>query len=188
MSKMSLAVDPMEFERYAMVDIPGICPGMYAVSNFGNMYSMTSKKPIQLSVSKGKCYTVGLVTEPGKSKTFNLDYIVANTFIPNPNPEVMTKICHKNGVQSDCFVGNMFWADPESYKIYNKCTEPEYEFKHTPKGWKGAKLDPDTVKKIRFLGSKGCSSTEIINFLGLADISESAVRQVANGNTFKNIE
>lgn len=188
MKKMSLCVDPMEFEKYTIVDIPGICPGMYLVSNFGNMYSMYSKKPIQPSVSKGKCYTVGLVTEPGKSKTFNLDYIVASSFLPNPNPELMTKIGHKNNVQSDCHASNLFYSDPETYKVYNKYTDPAYEFKHEPKGWKGAKLTPDQVIRIRMLGEKGFSSTEIIMILGLKDISESAVRQVANGNTFKNIE
>lgn len=187
MKKPSLCVDPMEFEQVRVVDIPGICPGMYTVTNFGNMYSMPSKKPIQPSVSKGKCYTVGLVTEPGKSKTFNLDYIVANSFLENPNPDVLTKICHKNNVQSDCHASNLFYADPETYKVYNKFTDPEYEFKHEPKGWKTPKLTK-YVPKIRILASRGFSPIEIIDILDIQDISESAVRQAANGNTFKDIE
>lgn len=187
MKKPSLCVDPMEFEQIRVVDIPGICPGMYTVTNFGRMYSMPSKKPIQPSVSKGKCYTVGLVTEPGKSKTFNLDYIVANTFLENPNPDTMTKICHKNNVQSDCHASNLFYADPETYKAYNKYTDSAYEFKHEPKGWKEPKLT-EYVPDIRFLYSRGLEIEDIIRVLKIPNISESAVRQAAVGNTFKNID
>lgn len=81
--------------------------GRYRVSNFGNVLSLVSNKPLKPRRSKKGYLTVVLYLK-GKAKEFKIHRLVAMHFIPNP--ENKPEVNHKDGNKENNYIGNLEWA------------------------------------------------------------------------------
>lgn len=100
--------------------------GYYEVSDKGRVRSVDRYVPTKNSRSKNHKYFVkGRIKKPfvahdgylrmplnknGKSKKFFVHRLVMNAFSPNPDPERLTQINHKNEITSDNRVENLEWC------------------------------------------------------------------------------
>lgn len=79
------------------------------VSNKGNVKSFTTNKPRKTQKTKQGYESITFKTLDGKRKTKHLQRIVAETFIPCKNKQLL-EVNHINGNKSDNSVENLEWT------------------------------------------------------------------------------
>ena len=131
-------------------DIPGY-EGFYQVSDLGNVrsYDMVvnncgSTKSIRkgkmLSKTKIKGYERVHLCKDGKTRQYYAHRLVLSTFLPNPDPERLTEVNHKNEDKSDNRLCNLEWCDRKYNNNYGTHTKRMIETKIKNGFW-----DPDLV-------------------------------------------
>lgn len=102
-------------------DIVGF-EGLYQVSDLGRVrsYDMEvnncgSTKSVRKGRLLSKINTKGYervhLCKDGKSRQYYVHVLVMSTFSPNPDPEHLTEINHKNEVKNDNRLCNLEWCD-----------------------------------------------------------------------------
>ena len=160
-----------------------IDPTRYLVSNHGYVESRKRGR-VKEAFSSSKIPTVGLVNIEGEKKTYRLDAIIATTFCNNPNPDIYTRVIHKDGIIHECASNNLNWVTPEYQLIYNKYNKQEdVKPPREIREWYGPKLDEDTVRLIREFRNHGFTKERVREILKL-DISDSTLRSIYSENSW----
>ena len=171
-------VDPMIFgEIIIPLTVLDIDPDKYLVSNFGYVISKLKNSPIVPAMSNNTNPTISISTKYGTRKTYRLDSIIANAFIPNPS--CMGSIYHKNGDQNDCSAHNLAWMDRETLTVYNRFTDPCYTVTREVIGWYTTTIPDDVVRAYRRAKEYGLSmyqARSLINY----EISDTSLRNIWN--------
>lgn len=89
----------------------------YQISNFGRVKSLNRKKEIILKLAKTLNYLKVTLQKNGKSKTFSVHKLVAETFLENKNPIEFKIVNHIDGNKLNNKVYNLEWT---SYKNNTK--------------------------------------------------------------------
>lgn len=93
----------------AMKDVKGY-EGLYAVTSCGKVWSYRKKKFVS-QWSNGTPYLLVTLQKDGVKKNKRVHVLVAEAYIPNPDPKHYPKVDHENGNPHDNYVGNLKWAD-----------------------------------------------------------------------------
>ena len=93
----------------AMKDVKGY-EGLYAVTSCGKVWSYRKKKFVS-QWSNGTPYLLVTLKKDGVKKNKRVHVLVAEAYIPNPDPKHYPKVDHENGNPHDNYVGNLKWAD-----------------------------------------------------------------------------
>lgn len=93
-------------------DIDGF-EGLYKISSFGNVYSISKKKLMSLERTPANYKRVSL-RKNGKNKHFQVHRLVAQAFIPNPHN--LPLVNHKDENPSNNYVDNLEWCT-QSYNL-----------------------------------------------------------------------
>jgi len=109
----------------------------YLVSNKGEIQNKTSKKIIKGSLDKVSGYMRTVIDKKG----YTIHYIVALTFIPNP--ENKKTINHKNKIRTDNIVENLEWATHAEQNSH-KNNKTKKIYKNHNNGKKILKIDKNT--------------------------------------------
>lgn len=162
----------------------------YYISNLGYIQSKWTGERIQPVVNSSGYPTVGLAIEGGGKKTFYTHRLVAETYVPNPNPDLYVEVNHKNRVKTDPIYTNLEWCTKKYNAMHKMYTEPEYVLEN-PKpdkgGWNKSKLSEKDVRDIRSMREHGYTSKEIKHILELNE-SESTIRSIASGRRRKDVK
>lgn len=86
-------------------DIEGY-EGLYAVTNFGNVYSYKSNRFLK-GRNNGKGYLQVQLFKQGKGKSLYIHRLVAQAFLPNIFPKIDWDVDHINNVRDDNRVTNL---------------------------------------------------------------------------------
>ena len=103
-----MLIEPMIFEEWKSIDFLGIKQNQYLISNFGRVYSNIINRVLGPAISNGY-YTVQLAMEDGSRKTFYIHRLVAIAFIPNPDPQNLVEVNHKDLRRNNNFYLNLEW-------------------------------------------------------------------------------
>ncbi len=93
----------------AMKDVKGY-EGLYAVTSCGKVWSYRKKRFVS-QWSNGTPYLLVTLQKDGVKKNKRVHVLVAEAYIPNPDPKHYPKVDHENGNPHDNYVGNLKWAD-----------------------------------------------------------------------------
>jgi hypothetical protein len=130
----------------------------YAISNFGRIASVASKKHISVlhPTDNGKGYKLIKITTP-KRKNLYIHRLVAHAFIPNP--ENKSEVNHKDGNKSNNTVENLEWVTLQENRTHCKTTGLILRGEHTTQ----SKLTEADVREIRriFRGNPAENKTEV---------------------------
>lgn len=83
--------------------------GKYAVDEEGRIYSYLSHRYLKPKTDKDGYLSVGLMTDDGKQKWYQVHRLVAIAFIPNPDN--LPIINHKDEDKGNPRVENLEWCD-----------------------------------------------------------------------------
>lgn len=116
------------YQIMSLEDLPGeiwktidIAP-LYSVSNFGRVKAETCEKwhskskklrfypahIIKQSINNKGYLVVSLINNKGKHKTYRVNRLVANAFLPNP--QNLPDVCHRNEDKLDNRLVNLKWG------------------------------------------------------------------------------
>lgn len=99
--------------------------GLYEVSNFGNVMSLnyrgTGKSKLLKPNKNKKGYLHVSLCKNGKLKTFRVNRLVAETFIPNPDN--LPQVNHKDENKENNSVENLEWCTPKYNCNYGTCIQ-----------------------------------------------------------------
>lgn len=104
-------------ETWRDVTYPGIKPGQYRVSNYGDVYSTYAKGILKPS-KKHKYYRVALARGDGTFATVSVHRLVAWEFVHNPNPDLLDFVNHKNGDTHYNYYQNLEWSNNQLNQIH----------------------------------------------------------------------
>ena len=107
----------------AKVTIDDICikdikgyEGLYAVTSCGKVWSYRKQKFVS-QWSNGSPYLLVTLKKDGVKKNKRVHVLVAEAYIPNPDPQKYLKVDHENQNPQDNYVSNLRWVD----NIINHC-------------------------------------------------------------------
>ncbi len=96
--------------EYKRVQVPG-WEGRYEIDTEGVVWSSIYKRPLRASIDRG--YKRVMLCRDNKCTHAAVHRIVAETFIPNPNPYILTQVNHIDGVKTNNCVDNLEWVTPK---------------------------------------------------------------------------
>lgn len=81
----------------------------------GKVYSHKSHKVLStwIQQSNSKRYVYVKLYKDGKRRSFRVHRLVADAFVPNPDPELLTDVHHKNDDTLDNDAPNLEWCTQE---------------------------------------------------------------------------
>jgi len=142
----------------------------YVIYDTGIIKSLKHNKIILLKYVLDRYgYPIICLSTNGKSKTFKIHRLVAQTFIPNPDNK--PQVNHKDGNKQNNRVDNLEWV-----------TRKENEKHAVENGLKGHKLLENDVLAIHGLYLSGMTRKEIGLIYGVTDTH---IYYIVNGLTWK---
>lgn len=82
--------------------------GLYAITSCGKVWSYRAKKFLKSYDSRG--YLKVRLCKNGEEKQFTVHRLVAEAYIPNPDPEHKKYINHKDEVKTHNWINNLEWV------------------------------------------------------------------------------
>lgn len=164
---------------------------LYLVDEKGTIISKATNKIIQ----PRKNYDGYLVVTLGSSKSRNrpqtrstafVHKIVALCFVPNPNPNVLTEINHKDFNRENCCAENLEWVSHRD-NVYYSIDSKRYWFQtHSCEGQNNfnAKLTKTQVKEIRKKAKSGISTYRLAKEYNRG---WTTIKHIIDYDTWKNI-
>lgn len=113
-----------------MKDIEGF-EGLYAVTSCGKVWSYRAKKFLNVRPDHWGYILVNL-SKNGKLYTKLLARIVAKAYIPNPDPETLTQINHKDEIKAHNYIKNIEWCTAKYNCNYGTRSKRASEKKKKP--------------------------------------------------------
>lgn len=113
--------------EFKMKDIPGY-EGSYMITSFGDVISYKQHKPRTLShkFSERGYHAVDL-SDCGVRKRYTVAHLVAEAFVPNPDPENLTVVQFIDGNINNLHADNLEWRAKEKHlmteEMKDKATE-----------------------------------------------------------------
>lgn len=101
-----------------------LAPERLMISNYGRLYSKSRKMMLPINhwyCDGNPCYDI-IPTNHQSAIRFRICDLVANVFVPNPNPSVFTQVHHKNTDLNNNYYLNLQWVDP------NNIPQPDYTY------------------------------------------------------------
>ena len=92
-----------------MKDIKGY-EGIYAITSCGKVWSYKRQKLLS-QWSNGTPYLLVTLCKEGKKKNYRVHRLVAEAYVPNPDPMHLTKVDHNNNNTHDNYANNLRWSD-----------------------------------------------------------------------------
>ena len=148
-----------EKEIWKDVTYPGVKPGQYRVSNYGDVYSSYANGIIKPS-KKRKYYHVRLAHGDGSFITVLVHRLVAWEFVHNPNPEKFNFVNHKNGDTHYNYYQNLEWSNNQLNQIHARehgLLNPRFGENHH-----NSTYSKGTIISIHKAICNGMSTSEII--------------------------
>ena len=105
-----------------MKDIQGY-EGRYAITEDGKVWSYKHQKFLKPETVWNGYYRVSLTDSEGVVKHHRVHRLVAETYIPNDDPEEKTQVNHINERKTDNRVENLEWVSPKENINYGARTE-----------------------------------------------------------------
>lgn len=195
-----MLIEPIIFEEWKDIDFLGIKRNLYKISNFGNVYSNAKNGYLSPAITNGYL-TVQLAMENGDRKSFYVHRLVAIAFIPNPDPNNLIEVNHKNLHRDDPFVYNLEWVTKQD-NIYHELEHSGHDVK-TLKGSKQwgngystfgenngmAKFTESDVRIMLKAIENGASYKEALEIAGFENIQNNRynLSHIARGHRWKHI-
>jgi len=94
-------------EQFKQIVIDGVTYP-YLISSYGRVFSCNRGKYLTLSEDENRYSQVELWhSDKGKTKKIKVHLLVADAFIPNPDPEKLIEIDHRDGRKNNNHVSNL---------------------------------------------------------------------------------
>lgn len=90
----------------------------YEVDTEGNVFSLKTGKKLSPLGKRIHPYLHLQLCKNGEIKNILIHRIVAEAFIPNPNPEELTMVNHKDGNKNNNNVDNLEWVTPSENNLH----------------------------------------------------------------------
>ena len=104
-------------EIWRDLNVPGVKPHLYEISNYGNIRNKKRGKGKILKTQVSNAGYKRLILQTGDPKLperqFSIHRLVALTFIDNPDPLTKPFVNHKNGDKLNNFCDNLEWVTPQ---------------------------------------------------------------------------
>lgn len=104
-------------EIWKDLNVPGVKPNLYEISNYGDIRNKKRGKGKILKTQVSNAGYNRLILQTGDpqipERQFSIHRLVALTFIDNPDPETKTFVNHKNGDKLNNFCDNLEWVTPQ---------------------------------------------------------------------------
>lgn len=140
----------------------------YFISNYGSMRKKLANGRWRY-LTTDRCdrvgYTKVTLTIQGKPHIKLMHRLVAEVFIPNPNPSLLTQINHKDGNKQNNRVDNLEWVTPNQNQQH-KC-----DFLHPKANKEVIRISKDWSEFILY---PSLSSAAKANNIGCKEIRKSA--------------
>lgn len=81
----------------------------YEVSDLGNVRNKKTGRILQPSLNQHGHAKVNLPTDEGKTKTRQVNHIVAEAFLPEPERKDFISVIHLDGDKTNCVATNLAW-------------------------------------------------------------------------------
>lgn len=169
-----------------------IVPGMYSVSQYGNVVNNYTGQYLIPWISGSNYLYIGLRTIHNTDMKVRLHVLVATMFIPKTEEDIMMgrdEVNHKDRNKLNPYASNLEWMNREENLNYNIMVEmPRYPIipiKQSP-----IRLNEEMVIDICELLQRGVPYKQIANIVGLDSDSDNdirLIRYIKNKKKWKNI-
>lgn len=88
----------------------------YAVSNKGNVMTVTKQKLLNINIDKAKGYPYLQLSKNGQRKTFRVHKLVALAFVDNP--ENKPYVNHIDGNKTNNYITNLEWVTAQENTLH----------------------------------------------------------------------
>ena len=125
-------INLFEIDDIYYCDIPGL--DGYKISECGKMMSFRQNKngrPMKIGRIDNDGYLLVAIIKNGKATTARVHVLVALAYVPNPNPDVYTKVHHKDGNKQNCHKDNLEWVTSSQNAKYAKVGKSTKGIKHS---------------------------------------------------------
>lgn len=85
----------------------------YYITENGQVWSKKSNKFLKQSIGRAGYFRVTILNEEGKSIGVNVHRLIAEAFIPNPNPKYKTQVNHIDENKLNNNISNLEWVTPK---------------------------------------------------------------------------
>ena len=178
----SMCLDDLPGEEWR--DVIGY-EGLYQVSNMGRVKSFCEQFVRILSPCPNKKgYYMVHLHKDGKKKNFGIHVLVAQAFVPNPDPENKVEVNHLDRDKTNNRADNLEWNTPAENKDHAKKTKPK---ENKPRK-KIVKLTKEQILLIRQICVVGDGYYGIAALARLFDVSEATISDIVHGRTYKNLK
>lgn len=168
-------------EEFRKLVYNGITYDNFEISNTGQIRNLKTGKLLKHCISKTGYYFVSLsMGKRGKVKLIRLHKALAETFIPNPNPDIYNVVHHKDSNKLNYNLDNLEWTTSKINTQYHL----EEAYKKDDKA-NNRKLSIDDVIFIR---SNYSESNYSLSELGkMFNVSKTTILNIVHNIFYKEI-